>query len=107
MTSILGSHGHFRHAAVFEHHAAKVRMSLNIPAWKIGFIDKQEVEGPLQRADEAFRRHAQRSSAAAAGADRAPRSLKITFLICSLLTVMLNLALFGDRLIRSPQMPFG
>lgn len=46
-------------------------------------------------------------SAAAAGADRAPRSLKITFLICSLLTVMLNLALFGDRLIRSPQMPFG
>jgi hypothetical protein len=46
-------------------------------------------------------------SAAAAAAPRAPRSLKITFLVCSLLTLILNLALFSDRLIRSPLMPFG
>jgi hypothetical protein len=46
-------------------------------------------------------------SAAAAAGPRAPRSLKITFLVCSLLTVVLNLALFSDRLVRSPLMPFG
>ncbi len=46
-------------------------------------------------------------SAAAAGSSQAPRSLKITFLVCSLLTLVLNLALFSERLIRSPLMPFG
>jgi hypothetical protein len=46
-------------------------------------------------------------SAAAAGASQAPRSLKITFLICSLLTLGLNLAVFSERLVRSPLMPFG
>lgn len=46
-------------------------------------------------------------SAAAAGSSEAPRSLKITFLICSLLTLALNLAVFSERLVRSPLMPFG
>jgi hypothetical protein len=46
-------------------------------------------------------------SAAAAGAPQAPRSLKTTFLICSLLTLVLNLAVFSERLIKSPLMPFG
>jgi hypothetical protein len=46
-------------------------------------------------------------SAAASGASHSPRSLKITFLICSLLTVVLNLALFSERLAKSPGMPFG
>lgn len=46
-------------------------------------------------------------SAAAAGAPQAPRSLKTTFLICSLLTLVLNLAVFSERLIQSPLMPFG
>jgi hypothetical protein len=46
-------------------------------------------------------------SAAAAGSAQAPRSLKITFLICSLLTLVLNLAVFSERLVASPGMPFG
>lgn len=46
-------------------------------------------------------------SAAAAGSSQAPRSLKIMFLICSLLTLALNLVLFSERLVESPLMPFG
>jgi hypothetical protein len=46
-------------------------------------------------------------SAGAAGVPRAPKTIKITFLVCSLLTLLLNLFLFGERLVKSPFMPLG
>jgi hypothetical protein len=46
-------------------------------------------------------------SAAASSASDAPKSLRVTFVVCSLLTLLLSLLLFQERLVRSPMMPFG
>lgn len=46
-------------------------------------------------------------AAAAAGEFRAPRSLRIAFLVCAFLSLVINLFLFRERLIESPLMPLG
>lgn len=46
-------------------------------------------------------------SAAASSASGSPKSLRITFVICSLLSLLLSLLLFKERLVQSPFMPFG
>lgn len=46
-------------------------------------------------------------SAAASSASGSPKSLRITFVVCSLLTLLLSLFLFTERLVKSPGMPFG
>jgi len=46
-------------------------------------------------------------SAAAAGDPRAPRRLKIVFIACALLSLIINILLFRDRLVESPFMPLG
>jgi hypothetical protein len=46
-------------------------------------------------------------AAAASSASGSPKSLRITFVVCSVLTLLLNGLLFQERLIASPSMPFG